>query len=105
VDIPFKFIAAGKVHQPGAYEVQVSDSQAVLTLIPHKRKEAASTLLVLTRLAAPATPLTEGRVVFDKAGDRYYLSELWVPGLDGFLTHAEKGAHTHQAIKIDRKAS
>jgi hypothetical protein len=58
---------------------------------------------VLTRIAEPDPPASEAKVVFDKVGDVYYLSEVWMPGSDGFLLMATKEKHTHVKVKAIRK--
>ena len=59
---------------------------------------------VITRLAAPATPMAEPKVIFDQRGDKYWVSEVWFPDRDGFLLYGTKGAHTHKAVKGEKKA-
>ncbi len=61
-------------------------------------------LTTITRLAAPEVSLVDAHLVFDKVGDTYYLSEVWMPGEDGFLLYAAKGKHTHTLIKFHKKA-
>ncbi len=102
-NIPFKFIAAGRVHQPGMYELRVSDDEGLLMLLDESVKTPSNALLVEGRLASPATLTSEvGRLVFDKVGDTYYLSEAWFPGLDGFIVHTTPGEHTHETVTVTR---
>jgi hypothetical protein len=42
-------------------------------------------------------------VIFDKFGDSYYVSEVWVPDRDGFVVGGTKEVHTHHAVKIYKK--
>lgn len=100
-NIPFSFIASGKTHQPGEYQLRVSEDRMQLTLTPSKG--TANVVLVMTRLSVPVPPPAADRVVFDKAGDRYYLSELWLPGEDGFLLFATKEPHTHHTLSLLRR--
>jgi hypothetical protein len=58
---------------------------------------------VITRLVKPSTPLVDALVVFDKLGDSYYISEVWIPGADGFLVGAMKEMHTHVVVKAAKK--
>jgi hypothetical protein len=57
---------------------------------------------VITRLGATEPPAAEARLVFDKVGAVSYLSELWMPGSDGYLVHAAKGKHTHVSVKATK---
>ena len=101
-DVPFKFMAAGKVHEAGTYTVRVADDMKLVELTPAKGHSAA--LLVETRLAEPPSRISQGRLVFDKVADTYTLSELWMPGDDGFLLHSTKEPHTHHMALLRKKA-
>ena len=100
-DVPFTFIVSGKTHDAGKYEFRVADDAWTVNL--QGPGNAAGILPVITRLAAPDTPVSDdGRIVFDKVGDTYYLSEIWIPGQDGFLIYAAKEPHTHHALRLHR---
>jgi hypothetical protein len=99
--IPFKFVAAGKAQEPGSYALRVGHNLGTIELVPPKGPDEA--LLAMSRLAAPGTPPTAGRLVFDKVGSTYTLSEVWIPDVDGFLVHATKEAHTRQVTPLGRK--
>ena len=101
-NVPFKFVAAGKPQDAGAYGLRVDKTRGAIELVPPKG--AGEVMLVMTRLAAPEGVMSGGRLVFDKVGDTYTLSEIWVPGEDGFLVHATKETHTHQTTPLGRKA-
>jgi hypothetical protein len=101
-DVPVKFMAAGKAHDPGKYELRATEDLMAVELVPPAGP--AEPMLTITRLAGHEESAAEGRLVFDKVGETYYLSELWIPGSDGFLLHATKGTHTHHTIKIHKKA-
>ena len=100
VNIPFAFILNGKTNDAGQYTVRVTESRTEVWLTPAKGTGAVAA--VITRLAASAPD--DSRVVFDKVGNSTYLSEIWIPGEDGYLVHAEKEAHTHHVLKASRKA-
>jgi hypothetical protein len=56
---------------------------------------------IVTRLAAGMhTTPKNSHVVFDKIGDIRYLSELWTPGVDGFMLGSPKGKHEHEIIDV-----
>ncbi len=103
-DIPFKFMAAGRMHDPGRYELRVSEDESGLTVTPEgKGLGAGIEVLALTRLASPAGGVPESRLVFDKVGDTYYLSEAWFSGEDGFVLHSTREKHTHATIRLNKK--
>jgi hypothetical protein len=99
-NIPFAFIVDGKANDAGAYTVRVNDNRTEVWLTPSKGPSLVA--LVITRLAASAPD--DSRVVFDKVGNTNYLSEVWLPGADGYLVYAAKEAHTHHVLKTSRKA-
>lgn len=39
-------------------------------------------------------------LVFDVVGDKNVLSEIWIPGVDGYLIQVSKGHHTHKVVKV-----
>jgi hypothetical protein len=100
-EVPFTFVAAGRTYQPGRYEVRINDDLIGLTLVP--TKGSAAPMLSLTRLAATGSDETDGRLVFDKIGETYILSEAWFPGADGFVLHVTKEAHSHKTINLFRR--
>ncbi len=102
VNVPFPFLAAGTTHPSGEYRLSVSENKMELTITPMKGPAAVA--MILSRLSVVKAPEQADRAVFDKVGDVYYLSELWLPGEDGFLLHASKEAHTHHTVKVGRKA-
>jgi hypothetical protein len=82
--IPFRFVIAGQLHQPGRYEVKVLGNQFNLVLAPDKGP--ANALMPLARIAPTASVRDdESKLIFDKVGETYFLSEAWFEGQDGFL--------------------
>lgn len=100
-DATFAFRLGNQVHQAGQYSVTVNADQEILSFAPVKG--TANAVLVQTRLAEPESPLSGGHIVFDKVGDLYYLSEVWIPGYDGFLLHSTKDKHIHAKVKLAKK--
>jgi hypothetical protein len=101
-NIPFTFTASGKAHHADRYDFRLSDDEQIVELSGPAK--SGGFVPVMTRLAAPATPLTDGRLVFDKVGDTYILSEMWLPEQDGFLIHVAKERHTHHVVKLQKHA-
>jgi hypothetical protein len=78
VNIPFDF-AAGKTMLPaGEYSVKVSGPTHSLILI--SRKDSAASAFINTNAVAAANVQTESKLVFNRYGDRYFLSEVWSEG-------------------------
>jgi hypothetical protein len=55
---------------------------------------------VVTRLS-PRTG-EEAEVVFDVVGTDHYLSEVYMPGFDGYLLKAAESQHTHMKVKAKK---
>jgi len=67
----------------------------------------------MERIAQPVPPVAEAKLVFDEVGDFapsyteyitvYVLSEVWLPGEDGYRIHVTKGAHKTKEVKGELK--
>jgi len=101
-NIPFAFMSSGKVHDAGRYEFRVIDDGQMLEFTGPAG--AGGFVEVMTRLALPATDLADGQLLFDKVGDTYYLSQMWIPEQEGFLIHEAAEQHTHHVVKLDKSA-
>ena len=99
-DIPFTFTAHGKaLLSEGEYTFTPNLQQQTIGL--HGPNNQASTVPVITRLAGERhTNQKDAHIVFDKVGETYYLSEVWIPGQDGYLLHTTKGKHEHKVIDV-----
>jgi hypothetical protein len=100
VEVPFPFEAGTKTLPPGRYDIE-QPSRELLTF--RSAKGIVAEIPIITRLAKASTPVAEAKVVFDKAGDKYYISEIWIPGADGFLVGATREVHTHETVKAITK--
>ena len=98
--VPFAFQVATKTLPPGEYKFQVdANRQSVVVMASGKNADAMA--LVVTELAASShAEATHARIVFDKAGNAYTLSEIWQPGFDGILVATTKEKHEHHVIHI-----
>jgi hypothetical protein len=96
--IPFNFVANGKTFTAGQYALVVNDNQDVVTLESAVPKGGSVLLPVETRTAARASQ-TVPEVVFDKLNGQDYVSELLVPGDDGYIVLVTKAKHTHESVK------
>ncbi len=95
-DIQFPFKAAGIEMPAGKYRVEtiMQDQNLVIRNLSTGKAEI---LPLITRIS-PKNP-AEASFVFDKAGDQYYLSEIYIPGIDGFLLQGATEKHTHVKVR------
>ena len=78
-EIPFAFHAGGAMLRAGEYTV-AGNSSGVLEL---RSKDAKSTAMVITHNIRPATLETQGKLIFNRYGNEYFLSQVWTPGVGG----------------------
>ena len=74
-NIPFDFVVGEKRLPSGQYHVK--SLNPVLTQI--ESKDARSTAIVLTTGMQAAKISDVGKLVFNRYGDQYFLSKIWVP--------------------------
>ncbi len=105
--VPFPFQAGGKKLPAGDYTVLKAGGGQVALRQEATGKEIQ--VVFTERIAQPEPASAEARFVFDEVGDFapsyteyftvYILSEIWLPGQEGFKTHTTKGAHNTKVIK------
>jgi hypothetical protein len=98
VNIPFEFTVSGKVLPAGNYSFIPSNDGMTVKVVGQKHSAVA---VVLTRLAAGIhTSPENSHIIIDKIGDKHFLSEIWIPGVDAFVLNATKEQHTHQILNV-----
>ena len=104
--VPFPLQAGGKKLGAGDYAVVKTAEGGLALRQASTGKETP--IAVIERIAQPVPPVVEPRLVFDEVGDFapsyteyitvYVLSEVWLPGEDGYRVHVTKGAHTTKIV-------
>lgn len=104
--VPFPLQAGGKKLGAGDYAVVKSAEGGLVLRQASTGKETP--IAVIERIPQPVPPVAEPRLVFDEVGDFapsyteymtvYVLSEIWLPGEDGYRVHVTKGAHKTKAV-------
>ncbi len=98
-DVHFPFKAAGVDLPAGKYRIETIMQDQNLE-IRNLASGKAEILPLITRIS-PKNP-AEAALVFDKAGDQYSLSEIYIPGIDGFLLQGATENHTHVKINAGK---
>jgi hypothetical protein len=94
-EIGFAFVAAGKEMAAGRYTIEVTHPLGPVRLTGPKG--STDWMPVVTTLGRH--DLDKGpEFVFDKIEGKLLLSEVWIPGQDGFLLLASKGPHGHAVV-------
>ena len=98
VDVPFSFLVAkdNKDMPAGRYEIRLEGDDESRLLIRSTTGGRGAVALVLERLAD--TGAKGSTVVFDKVEGKRYLSEVHIPGTDGFLVGIAPGKETHEVL-------
>ena len=99
--VSFPFMVGTKTLPAGQYDfVYDSTSRAIRVVSAGKNMALAP---VVTRLSrAIHTSPKDSHIVFDKIGETYLLSEIWVPGIDGYMLSSTKGEHEHAVVDVPR---
>ena len=101
VKIPFAFEVGQQTLPAGDYKLTLDWSSNAVTIDGGNHEHAFT--VIETRLAPHQhSDENDARVVFDRVGTTYILSEVWEPGVDGALVHLTKGTHEHNVIHIRR---
>jgi len=78
VTIPFDFAAGNASLPAGDYAVRTSESSRTLLLISTTDPEAS--VIIPANAAQAADVQTQSKLVFNRYGDRYFLSQVWMEG-------------------------
>jgi hypothetical protein len=73
--IPFNFVVGGKPLPAGEYSVKPVSQVAVVV----QNKDNLSSAIVLTTTVEASKIQEVGKLVFNRYGDQYFLSQIWTP--------------------------
>jgi hypothetical protein len=93
--IGFTFYAAGKELKGGKYTIEVTPAGHVAL-----RAEKNGTVTDVTPLKSLGRDdkIQEPKLVFDIIGADRFLSEVWLPGQDGYLVGSSSGPHDQEIL-------
>jgi hypothetical protein len=99
VNIPYPFTVEGKQLPSGGYTIERTNMDGILVIRSADLKTVVQAPVV-TRISRVESG-TEPRVVLDKyEGDRYEISEVYFPDMDGYLLVGKTIPHKHEVIKV-----
>jgi len=75
--IPFAFVAAGQLLDAGEYSFE---SDVVPGLLVLKAEHGRETVVVKGLPISPSASTERSKLVFNRYGDQYFLTEVWPPG-------------------------
>ncbi len=98
--VTFPFQVGDKILPAGLYSIEQPKADLLVL------RDAMGNVVempIIIRVAKLSPPLTESKVIFDKFGSSYYISEVWVPDRDGFVVGGTKEVHAHHAVTIYKR--
>jgi hypothetical protein len=93
--VDFPFVVKGEAMTAGAYLFQLEKDQ--LLVRSQTGAGQGAMIPVLTRLGRHDRD-ADAEIVFDKVGGKFLLSEVWIPGQDGYLLLATMEQHDHAVL-------
>jgi hypothetical protein len=78
-DIPFNFVVGSKTYPAGTYELGSIDSTNSKTLLL-KTRDGSASAMINSNAAEILTPANKTKLVFNRYGNQYFLSQIWVNG-------------------------
>jgi len=78
-DIPFNFVVGSKTYPAGTYEIGSIDSTNSKTLLL-KTRDGSASAMINSNAAESLTPANKTKLVFNRYGNQYFLSQIWVNG-------------------------
>ncbi len=100
-DIPLAFEVAGNSLPAGHYAFAKDDVVSGSLILRNVDTGKAFAVAYNSRLAM--RPDSQAAIVFDKQGDKEYLSEIHLAGDDGYYFTGAMGKHTHVTVKAAKK--
>ncbi len=97
VDVSFKFSASGEMFTPGRYEIMADSQGAARLRIRSLPNGEVKFLNYMTRLSGRSD--NKPQLVFDREGDTAYLTEIYLPGMDGYYLKGAPGEHKHTTVQ------
>jgi hypothetical protein len=93
--IGFSFYAAGKEYKSGNYTIEVTPAGHVVF---HAEKGGAVADLTPMKSLGRDEKIESPKLVFNLIGSDRFLSEVWLPGQDGYLVGSVSGPHDQEVL-------
>ena len=98
--VDFPFMVEGKALPSGSYTF-TRDTGANAFRVQGEGKNGGLAT-VYTRINGELhNTMQDAHIVFDVIEGKYILSEIWIPGEDGYLLTLTKGEHKHKVINVN----
>ena len=78
-DIPFNFVVGSKTYPAGAYSIgTMSDRDSKVLLL--RAADGNTSMAVVSNAAENLTPADKTKLIFNRYGNQYFLSQVWLNG-------------------------
>ena len=101
VNVDFGFYAGAKLQPAGSYEIRPMSGNIDNALQIVNLKTKQSTVVPIITTVSKKQP-QDGEAIFDQTGGNYYLSEVYIPRIDGILLQGAPTKHVHVVIKAQK---
>jgi hypothetical protein len=98
VNVPFAFEAGGQQFAPGSYNIRMETPDLVLI------KGASRSAFVMVQKGGGWQPAKKSKIVFQRSGDQYLLTEIWIAEKDGHQDIIESKAERRLLIAGQKSA-
>jgi hypothetical protein len=99
VAVPFEFKVGDRTMPAGSYDFRRSKDDTTLTIRSLDTGEE-SIVAFITRLSPRED--RKGSLAFDETNNTHYLSEVYMPGIDGFHLQGAPGEHHHSMLEAKK---
>lgn len=96
IDIPFDFTVGDMTVPAGSYVLMLDGANKSTVALKRDNSGQVTRPTVVTRLADLG--VSEPKFVFDTVGDTHYLSEIHIPGMDGYALQGAPVEHGHELL-------
>jgi hypothetical protein len=99
-EVGFEFSVGDKTFPAGTYHFVQPTSKSLVLVMRHADGGHSAKVEILARISRADNRPSGGHVVFNVSGDEggRYLSEVWLPGQDGFLVQGTPEEHDHLTV-------
>ena len=101
-EVPFGFHVGDKILPSGMYTLETN---TVGNMMRVRSVDCKASAMTLSNAIGPATKPNEGKLIFSRYGDQYYLSEVWHPNADRRALpktkrEREEAAHNNRDLEV-----
>ena len=99
-EVAFEFDVGDQTFPAGTYHIVQPNSKSLVLVMRSADGNHSAKVGILARISQGDNVASGGRVVFNVSGDEggRYLSEVWLPGQDGFLVRGTPEEHDHLTV-------